>query len=293
MLKRDVLFERDEACTLPNNSGAAPNESIVCQDPGQASFQLIDAVKNFDEFCAHFDGQVYPPTTALRDFYDNHAGVWVELWSTIAADENCKQGEVKFSQADCLTALNGAASKCNNDDGTSTGGNAEAFNCAEFGFIGNNHGPTPGVTSAAVTNSQPTSTASVVAPDPSESVASASRSAADASWSAAAATPSAGCWILNDDGFGTSSFQVYGINDWAGDGGDKLFKQEAGCGILNYKGWQKDIVQDFQGRLRHTQTATFSLTFFKGGCVERAVHSAGGPLPGHGTGQLACQHGGP
>ena len=46
----------------------------------------------------------------------------------------------------------------------------------------------------------------------------------------------------------------------------------------------------FEGRLRDTQYAYFGLSFFKGGCVERAVHSAGGPSPGTGPGQIACQH---
>ena len=47
---------------------------------------------------------------------------------------------------------------------------------------------------------------------------------------------------------------------------------------------------EFEGHLRDTQCAYFGLSFFKGGCVERAVHSAGGPAPGNGPGQIACQH---
>lgn len=325
VLKRD-LFGRDEACTLPTNSASAsspprpsstasalpsksnssppaPNESIICQDPGQASFQLTDATSKFEEYCAHFDGQTYPAITnrvsALKEYYDNHAGVWVEVWSNIAADDNCKQGEVKFSQADCLTALGDAANKCKNDDGTSTGGNAEPFNCANFGFIGNTNAPVPDETAAAVTTSQPIPMASVL-PDPSVSAASASaasasavQSAADASWSAAAATPSASCWILDDDGLGDSAFEVYGINGWAGNDGGKLLDEEDGCGLLDGWQWRTGIQTDFQGRLRDTQAASFSLGFFKGGCVERAVHSAGGPPPGRGAGELACVHGGP
>lgn len=313
VLKRDLLSERDGSCTLPTSSASAsstpstsspapalpsesgssapaPNESVVCQDPGQASFQLTDATNQFDEYCAHFDGQIYPAITnsvsALREYYDNHAGVWVELWSNIAANDNCKQGEVKFSRGDCLTALGDAANKCKNADGTSTGGNAEPFNCANFGFIGNTVAPGPDATAPAVTTSQPIPTGTGL-PDPS---ASASQSAADASWSAAAATPTAGCWITGDDGLGDSAFEVYGINGWAGDDGAKLFRQEEGCGVLDDWQWRTGIQADFQGRQRDTQTASFSLSLFKGGCVERAVHSAGGPAPGHGDGQLACQH---
>lgn len=174
VLKRDLLFERDGACTLPtssasassppstsstapaspsNSGGSSPpalNESIVCQDPGQALFQLTDATKHFDEYCVHYDGQIYPAITnqvsALGGFYDNYSGVWVEIWSNIADDDNCKQGEVKFSKADCLTALSDAANKCKNNDGTSTGGGAEPFNCANFGFIGNTNAPGPDAT---------------------------------------------------------------------------------------------------------------------------------------------------
>ena len=121
------------------------------------------------------------------------------------------------------------------------------------------------------------------------SVASVS-SASDAAWSSAAAVPSAACWILDDDGFGDSAFEVYGINGWAGDGGSKLWDQENGCGIVSGGEFFTDGQSMFEGRLRDTQYAYFGLSFFKGGCVERAVHSAGGPSPGTGPGQIACQH---
>ena len=120
---------------------------------------------------------------------------------------------------------------------------------------------------------------------------SASAASASASWASAAAVPSAGCWILNDDGFGDSAFQVYGINGWAGSDGSKLFNQESGCGILSGFEFYTDRQEDFKGRLRDTQYALFGLSFFKGGCVERAVHSAGGPQPGDEPGQLTCKRG--
>ena len=132
--------------------------------------------------------------------------------------------------------------------------------------------------------------AMVSASSVSASAASVSSASAEASWSSAAAVPSAGCWILDDDGFGDSAFAVYGINGWAGDKGDSLNQQENGCGILSGWSWDTTQQEEFQGRMRNTQTASFGLSFFKGGCVERAVHSAGGPEPGNGPGQLACQH---
>ena len=120
--------------------------------------------------------------------------------------------------------------------------------------------------------------------------ASSASSASVASYSSAAAVPSAGCWILSDDGWGDSTFEVYGINGWAGPGGENLWEQEDGCGIVSGPEWFTDGQDEFQGKLRDTQYAYFGLSFFKGGCVERAVHSAGGPPPGTGSGQLACEH---
>ena len=155
-------YKQDQGTGSSAPSPPAPNESLICQDPGQASFQLTDATSHFEEYCAHFDGQIYPAITnhvsALREFYLNSAGVWVELWSNIAADDSCKQGEVRFSRGDCLTGLADAANKCHNDDGTSTGGNAEPFNCANFGFIGNTADPGP--QTPAVTTTEPIPTVS-------------------------------------------------------------------------------------------------------------------------------------
>lgn len=101
--------------------------------------------------------------------------------------------------------------------------------------------------------------------------------AALASWSAAAAVPSAECSILSDSGFGDSTFMVYGINGWAGEDGSKLHEEEDGCGLLS--NWQRYVgdVEEFQGRPRIAQHAAFQLSFFEGGCVERAIMSAGGP----------------
>ena len=57
-------------------------------------------------------------------------------------------------------------------------------------------------------------------------------SSASAVQSSAGAVPSAECWILKDDCDGDSTFEVYGMNDWARDGGSSLHKQMNGCGIL-------------------------------------------------------------
>ena len=83
---------------------------------------------------------------------------------------------------------------------------------------------------------------------------------------------------------------MYCINGWAGDGGDKLHDEEDGCGILSGWDFHAGEKSELQRRQRDTQSAVFGLLFFKGGCVERAVHSAGGPEPGDGPGQLSCEH---
>ena len=142
--------------SLAGGAPPAPNESLICQDPGQAKFKLSDADSHLEEYCSKFDGTTYPAITsnpsALREFYDNGAGVYVELWSNINTQDNsCKAGEVKFSKAECITALQDAFSKCHDPNSQdTTGGNAEPFNCANFGFIGNTNAP-PATTNFATT----------------------------------------------------------------------------------------------------------------------------------------------
>lgn len=106
-------------------------------------------------------------------------------------------------------------------------------------------------------------------------------SASKAAWSAAAAVPSARCKKIGDSGLlgESSQFQIYGINDWAGEGGKDLKRELNGCGIATF-GWHDNTMDKFLGggdRQRETQYLDVILTFFKGGCVERAVKSAGGP----------------
>ena len=109
----------------------------------------------------------------------------------------------------------------------------------------------------------------------SQSVASASRaseasvsSASAASASSAAAVPSGACKLWDAGLY--YLIQVYDINAWGGDG-SSLHHEEDGCGGLTGWEWHGDCDGG-------TSQAWFNLDFFiKAGCVERAIHSAGGP----------------
>jgi hypothetical protein len=133
-------------------------------------------------------------------------------------------------------------------------------------------------TVTSITSAYSVSTASVA------SIASAS--AASASWASDAAKPSAECAIIDDDGFGDMAFRVDGISGWAGDGGDSLAQQEGGCGIMSGWEWHPGQQSTFESKQRDTQTAFFGMSFMKAGCIESAIHSAGGPDG------LQCQSGG-
>lgn len=86
-------------------------------------------------------------------------------------------------------------------------------------------------------------------------------------------SPTADC-ALWDAGF-YWNFEVYNIQGWATDEGGSLHKEEKGCGALTGWSWSDE---DSGGQAR------FNLPFFiKGGCVERAIASAGGP-------KLSCKH---
>lgn len=200
---------------------------------------------------------------------------------------------------------------------TTTQSNGEVVSCASYTYY-NNHVQCAGSTAivstvasiasayASASSASAASAAAVVsalgaiesaasaASASSASAASAASAAAEASavWAIEAAVPSASCQILEDDGFGDSVFEVYGINGWAGNGVE-LFVQEKGCGLISGYEFHTDGEAEFKGVMRNTQYAFFGLSFFKGGCVERAVHSAGGPEPGNGPFQIACQHGPP
>ena len=173
---------------------------------------------------------------------------------------------------------------------TTTEANGEVVSCASSSYYNYAVNENPTCAGATKVISTVASIASVYSASSASSVSASVASASNAAWSSAAAVPSAACWILSDDGFGDSSFEVYGINGWAGSGGSNLWQQEDGCGILSGGEFYTNGQSEFEGRLRDTQYAYFGLSFFKGGCVERAVHSAGGPAPGTGPGQIACQH---
>lgn len=175
---------------------------------------------------------------------------------------------------------------------TTTESDGEVVSCASstyYNYAVNTNPTCAGATSVVSTI---TSIASMYSTSVATSVSVASvasfASAANVAWSSAAAAPSAACWILADDGYGDSAFEIYGINGWAGPGGSSLWKQEHGCGIVSGEEFYTNGLNDFKGRVRDTQYAYFGLSFFKSGCVERAVHSAGGPAPGSGPGQIAC-----
>jgi hypothetical protein len=67
-------------------------------------------------------------------------------------------------------------------------------------------------------------------------------------------------------------FDIYNIEgDWLTDGGKRLEKEEKGCGALTYWKW-------VAGTADNDPYVHFYLPLFlKAGCVERAIHSAGGP----------------
>ena len=185
---------------------------------------------------------------------------------------------------------------------TVTEENGEVVACASstyYNYIVNHNAECAGATqvistvssiasSYAEASSSSAAAASSAAAETSAEAASSSAAAASTSWSAAAAAPSAECWILEDYGFfGESSlFQVYGINGWAGDDGYEFFDEESGCGLIEEFDFFDDSQDEFQGRMRDTQWAIFDVTAFKGGCIERAIISAGGP-------EISCSHGGP
>lgn len=74
-------------------------------------------------------------------------------------------------------------------------------------------------------------------------------------WSSATAVPSAASWILDDDGDGDSAFEVYGLNEWAGDGGSRFWRKKKGYSIGSGKEFHIDGQSLFEGRLRDTQYA--------------------------------------
>ena len=188
---------------------------------------------------------------------------------------------------------------------TTTESNGDVVACASsayYNFAVNEIPTCAGASSivstvASIASIYSVSTASVASVSAaSVSAASASAASASAVQASAAAVPTAGCWILFDDLAGGSSFEIYDINGWAGSKGEKLFKQERGCGILSGKKFYARETLFTRGtnepevQMRDTQYAYFGLMFFKAGCVERAVHSAGGPPPGTKPGELACHH---
>lgn len=170
---------------------------------------------------------------------------------------------------------------------TSTKANGEVLRCASGDYYDYAIETTPTCDGSTTVLSTITSMASAYSASvASESSSSSASKASESSWSAAAATPSAKCYITDDDGLGDSAFEIVGINGWAGEDGDKLDVQEDGCGWIDNWHWHRNDKAKFEGHWRETQYVSFSLSFFKGGCVERAIKSAGGP-------DITCHHGQP
>lgn len=66
-------------------------------------------------------------------------------------------------------------------------------------------------------------------------------------------------------------FEVYDIDGWSTDGGDRLKSEQRGCGALTDWSW-------FDSTSTSDASAFFQLPIFlKDGCVERAIVSSGGP----------------
>lgn len=183
---------------------------------------------------------------------------------------------------------------------TTTESNGDVVSCASsayYNYAVNSIPTCAGATSvfstvASIASAYSASTASIASVKSlsaaSVSASSAAAASVSAAYSSLAAAPSAGCSILSNDGFGDSTFEIYGINGWA-DNGKKLFNEEEGCGILSGFTFYTDGQSVFLGQMRNTQYAYFGLSFFKSGCVERAVHSAGGPPPGTKPGEITCK----
>ncbi|KAH0565466.1 hypothetical protein GP486_001147 [Trichoglossum hirsutum] len=74
------------------------------------------------------------------------------------------------------------------------------------------------------------------------------------------------------------SYTIF-INGWASDGGTKLKQEIGGCGAVTAWKFQNTINKDTNNsRARYQYVATFNIdSLVKGGCVGRAIGSAGGP----------------
>lgn len=82
-------------------------------------------------------------------------------------------------------------------------------------------------------------------------------------------TPTAECYFWDEALYYT--FEIFGIEYWATDGGASLHTQEDGCGDLT--GWAWTAATSTEDAYVY-----FNIDFFiKAGCIERAIVSAGGP----------------
>jgi hypothetical protein len=87
------------------------------------------------------------------------------------------------------------------------------------------------------------------------------------------AEPNTDFFLLKmNDNFLAYQFEIYNIQNWAFDEGKKLLEEEKGCsGALSF--WDWTPATDTEGPFVY-----LGLPFLmRGGCVERAIVSAGGP----------------
>ncbi|KAF2089083.1 hypothetical protein K490DRAFT_55682 [Saccharata proteae CBS 121410] len=111
--------------------------------------------------------------------------------------------------------------------------------------------------------------ASSVSAASAASSASAASAASAASTSAATATPTTDCYLWDDLSV-AYAIEITPMNSWSLPSGASLHQQLKGCGTVT--DWQ------FGNWTNGTQWASFDIDILiKSGCIERAIHSAGGP----------------
>ncbi|KAE8150673.1 hypothetical protein BDV25DRAFT_139585 [Aspergillus avenaceus] len=102
--------------------------------------------------------------------------------------------------------------------------------------------------------------------------------------------PDPTCVITDDNTMNFVQFAMLNLNPYTTQ--EKFKKELEGCGRLFKYNWYVNSDEDIEEGASRMQNATFGLQWFKGGCVERAFHTAGGPPPAdkHRKGGFYCIH---